>query len=102
MNRGEAKRCGEFRALATVYVTSYLIHMTDDWSQPIAGSFFLLAAGLYLTFKGTAALDMLFHESLAEPRVPCRDCGYDLRGHDQPSECPECGRSFQSTSEGGT
>jgi hypothetical protein len=24
----------------------------------------------------------------------CPDCGYDLRGHDSPTPCPECGRAW--------
>ena len=25
-------------------------------------------------------------------RTPCPQCGYDLRGHTDPGQCPECGR----------
>ncbi len=56
------------------------------------GSAFSLLAGLYLAFKGGAALDLVFHESLARPAVPCPDCGFDLRGTPSDAQrCPECG-----------
>lgn len=55
------------------------------------GSVFLLAAGIYFVFKGNAALDLVFHESLSKPAVPCPKCGFDLRGRTKCTKCPECG-----------
>ena len=54
----------------------------------------VLAAGLYLAFKGGAALDIIFQESLSKPAVPCADCGFDLRGTPDAKHCPECGSNL--------
>jgi len=35
---------GEFAVIATVYMTAYLVDLTETWEHPVAGAFFILVA----------------------------------------------------------
>jgi hypothetical protein len=58
------KSGGEFAVLATVYITAYLVDLTETWEHPVAAAFFIVAA-LLAVLPGISGLSFYLFLILA-------------------------------------